>query len=68
MSKSNITNKEIERKTVNFRKKLQESFKVPNPLIKSLSPEANLKKIQQLRADRDPSGLFHEWHSRPEIK
>ena len=41
-------NKEIEIKTVNFRKKLQESFKVPNPLIKSLSPEANLKKNKKL--------------------
>jgi hypothetical protein len=30
--------------------------------------DANLKKIQQIRADRDPKGLFHEWHSRPEIK
>ena len=48
MSKSNITNKEIERKTVNFSKKLQESFKVPNPLIKSLSPENNLKKSKKL--------------------
>jgi len=30
--------------------------------------DANLKKIQQIRADRDPKALFHEWHSRPEIK
>jgi FAD/FMN-containing dehydrogenase len=30
--------------------------------------DANLIKIQQIRADRDPNGLFHEWHSRPEIK
>ncbi len=30
--------------------------------------DANLKKIQQIRAERDPKGLFHEWHSRPEIK
>ena len=30
--------------------------------------DANLKKVQQIRADRDPKGLFHEWHSRPEIK
>ena len=27
--------------------------------------DANLIKIQQIRADRDPKGLFHEWHSRP---
>lgn len=30
--------------------------------------DVNLKKIQEIRADRDPKGLFHEWHSRPEIK
>lgn len=30
--------------------------------------DAHLKKIQQIRAERDPKGLFHEWHSRPEIK
>ncbi len=30
--------------------------------------DPNLKKIQQIRAERDPEGLFHEWHSRPEIK
>jgi len=30
--------------------------------------DANLKKVQQIRADRDPKNLFHEWHSRPEIK
>ena len=29
--------------------------------------DANLKKIQEIRADRDPNGLFHEWHSRPEV-
>lgn len=29
--------------------------------------DANLKKIQQIRGERDPNGLFHEWHSRPEI-
>jgi len=28
----------------------------------------NLKKMGQIRSDRDPKGLFHEWHSRPEIK
>jgi len=28
----------------------------------------NLKKIQEIRAQRDTDGLFHEWHSRPEIK
>ena len=30
--------------------------------------DANLKKVQQIRAERDPKGLFNEWHSRPEIK
>ena len=30
--------------------------------------DANLIKVQQIRAERDPKGLFHEWHSRPEIK
>jgi FAD/FMN-containing dehydrogenase len=30
--------------------------------------DANLKKIQEIRADRDPNGLFHEWHSRPAIQ
>jgi len=39
MSKNNITNKEIERKTKNFKKKLSESFKIPNPLNESLSSE-----------------------------
>ena len=29
--------------------------------------DANLKKIQGIRAERDPNGLFYEWHSRPEI-
>jgi FAD/FMN-containing dehydrogenase len=30
--------------------------------------DVNLKKLQEIRAQRDPNGLFHEWHSRPEIK
>lgn len=30
--------------------------------------DENLKKMQEIRAERDPNGLFHEWHSRPEIK
>ena len=30
--------------------------------------DANLIKVQQIRAERDPKNLFHEWHSRPEIK
>jgi FAD/FMN-containing dehydrogenase len=30
--------------------------------------DENLKKMQEIRAERDPKGLFHEWHSRPEIK
>lgn len=30
--------------------------------------DANLKKIKQLREDRDPNGLLHEWHKRPKIK
>ena len=25
-------------------------------------------EVEQIRAERDPNGLFHEWHSRPEIK
>ncbi|MEM1119630.1 MAG: FAD-binding protein [Bacteroidota bacterium] len=27
--------------------------------------EENLKRVQAIRAERDPSGVFHEWHSRP---
>ena len=30
--------------------------------------EVNLKKLQEIRAQRDPNGLFNEWHSRPEVK
>ncbi|WP_138992485.1 FAD-binding protein [Larkinella sp. C7] len=26
----------------------------------------NLSKLQAIRAERDPHGLFHEWHSKPE--
>lgn len=39
-------------------------------LHKRTSPffsDAHLKRFQKIRADRDPKGLFHEWHSRPEI-
>ncbi|MEM8892877.1 MAG: FAD-binding oxidoreductase, partial [Bacteroidota bacterium] len=25
-----------------------------------------LNKVQKIRAERDPGGLFHEWHSKPE--
>jgi FAD/FMN-containing dehydrogenase len=27
----------------------------------------NLRRIAQIRAERDPHGLFHEWHSKPEL-
>lgn len=27
----------------------------------------NLRKVQQIRAERDPSGLFFEWHSKPQM-
>lgn len=40
-------------------------------LHKRTSPflaEENLKKIQEIRANRDQAGIFHEWHSRPELK
>ena len=30
--------------------------------------EENLKKIQGIRGDRDPGGLFWEWHSRPALQ
>lgn len=30
--------------------------------------DTNLKKIQAIRAERDPKGVFYEWHSKPEIK
>ena len=56
MSKINITNKEIERKTLNFRKKIQQSFKIPNPLNKSLSPEINSTKNKQLHKGKE---IFH---------
>ncbi|WP_020596248.1 DAPG hydrolase family protein [Spirosoma panaciterrae] len=29
--------------------------------------DGHLKKLQQIRAQRDPNGLFYEWHSRPAI-
>ncbi len=28
---------------------------------------AHLQKLDAIRSQRDPEGLFHEWHSRPEI-
>ncbi|GAB4045335.1 DAPG hydrolase family protein [Spirosoma litoris] len=30
--------------------------------------DSHLKKVQEIRAQRDPNGLFYEWHSRPVIK
>lgn len=27
--------------------------------------DENMKKLQAIRAERDPNGLFHEWHSKP---
>ncbi|MEM7655630.1 MAG: FAD-binding protein [Bacteroidota bacterium] len=30
-----------------------------------MKPE-NFQKVQAIRADWDPTGLFHEWHSKPE--
>ncbi|MCI4671853.1 MAG: FAD-binding protein [Bacteroidia bacterium] len=32
----------------------------------SFMSEANLNKVQAIRAERDPQGLFYEWHSKPE--
>ncbi len=29
--------------------------------------DKNLAKIQGIRAERDPNGLFYEWHSRPDL-
>jgi hypothetical protein len=29
--------------------------------------ESNYRKIAAIRADRDPHGIFHEWHSKPEL-
>jgi len=28
--------------------------------------EENLNKVQAIRAERDPQGIFYEWHSKPE--
>ncbi|HAP61904.1 MAG TPA: hypothetical protein DCR93_21195 [Cytophagales bacterium] len=28
--------------------------------------EENFKKVEAIRAERDPGGLFHQWHSKPE--
>jgi hypothetical protein len=33
----------------------------------SFLSDKNLKKIQDIRVEKDPNGLFYEWHSRPEI-
>jgi hypothetical protein len=30
--------------------------------------DKQFKKIQDIRTERDPNKLFHEWHSRPDIK
>lgn len=30
--------------------------------------DTNLKKIQDIRAVRDPQGIFYEWHSKPDIQ
>jgi hypothetical protein len=27
--------------------------------------DENFKKVQEIRAKRDPNGLFYEWHSKP---
>lgn len=29
--------------------------------------DENLKKVQAIRAERDPAGVFFEWHSKPDI-
>ena len=29
--------------------------------------DAHLKKLQEIRVQRDPHGIFHEWHSRPQL-
>lgn len=30
--------------------------------------DENLKKVQEIRAQRDPLGVFYEWHSKPVLK
>lgn len=30
--------------------------------------DSHLRKLQEIRAERDPNSLFYEWHSRPAIK
>lgn len=32
-----------------------------------MKPE-NFKRVEEIRAQRDPLGIFHEWHSKPELK
>ncbi|MEM9718170.1 MAG: FAD-binding protein [Bacteroidota bacterium] len=32
----------------------------------SFMTQENLDKVQAIRAERDPLGIFHEWHSKPE--
>jgi len=27
----------------------------------------NFKRVEEIRAQRDPGGIFHEWHSKPEL-
>ena len=29
--------------------------------------DQNLQRLQDIRAQRDPQGIFHEWHSKPEL-
>jgi len=31
-----------------------------------MAPE-KFKKVEEIRAQRDPGGIFHEWHSKPEL-
>jgi hypothetical protein len=30
--------------------------------------DEHLRKLTSMRAERDPHGIFHEWHSKPELK
>lgn len=32
----------------------------------SFMTKDNLNKVQAIRTKRDPKGIFHEWHSKPE--
>lgn len=57
---------EIARKMEHLSTGIQLADEALHKRTASFMTEENLQRVQSIRSQRDPNGLFYEWHSKPE--